>query len=294
MVWAYNPIKLSPNIKDVQLKTIFPAIACALILGSCAIAPLLSSHTAPLPAVRFLLTFDDGPSPAMEDNPTAKIADTLATNAVQAGIKAVFFVQTRWPGAGGSPVGQILLHRLVAEGHVLGLHSGTARGHIDHTLMSETELATSLADGSGDIKAIQGKAPDLVRPPNWQFNDITLAAYKRASLGMLLTDTFDRDGGPEIFQVRPNTPTRILRDLVRFRERLEAKEISPVNGVVPLVMTFHDPNGFTAEHLTEYLTILPQVAREAGLKIAKRPFYTQRAELWRAARTRVGTTFGPG
>ena len=84
-------IKLPPKIKNLQLKTIFPAIACALILGSCAIVPLLSSHAAPLPKVRFLLTFDDGPSPASEDNPTAKIADTLAANAVQAGIKAVFF-----------------------------------------------------------------------------------------------------------------------------------------------------------------------------------------------------------
>ncbi len=111
---------------------------------------------------------------------------------------------------------------------------------------------------------------------------------------MLLTDTYDRDGGPEIFQVRPKTPTRILRDLVRFRERLEARQIPTVNGVAPLVMTFHDPNGFTAEHLTEYLALLPKVAHEAGLQVAKHPFYTQRATLWRAARKRVGTTFGPG
>ena len=81
----------------------------------------------PHPA-RFLLTFDDGPSVWRPYNPTTVILDTLADNAVQPRIKAAFFVQTRSPRRGGHPYGKELLQRIRDEGHVIALHSGSARG----------------------------------------------------------------------------------------------------------------------------------------------------------------------
>lgn len=265
---------------------------CALFVGGC--TPAVSpppTGSVPLPPIRFLLTFDDGPSPDAEDNPTAKIADTLAANAVQPRIKAVFFVQTRWPGAGGSLVGRGLMRRLAAEGHILGLHSGSVRGHIDHPSMSADELATSLADGIADIKAIARRAPDLLRPPNWAFDARTLAAYGRAGLGMLLTDVSAKDGGPVVFQAAPELGNehdgRIRRDLVRFRNRLGAGEIPTAKGVAPVVMTFHDTNRYTALHLTDYLSTLVRAADSVGLRVGHPPFYAKRAALWQAARARV-------
>jgi len=58
---------------------------------------------APLPVqIRFLLTFDDGPSIQADDNPTLSILEQLAVNDVQPAIKAVFFVQTRNANGGGT------------------------------------------------------------------------------------------------------------------------------------------------------------------------------------------------
>ena len=90
--------------------------------------------------VRFLMTFDDGPSAVPKDNPTQSILDQLANNAVQPNIKAVFFVQTRNRNGGGTAIGQALMRREHAEGDVIALHSGSPRGHINHTQMPWPEF----------------------------------------------------------------------------------------------------------------------------------------------------------
>jgi peptidoglycan/xylan/chitin deacetylase (PgdA/CDA1 family) len=50
------------------------------------------------PPIRFLLTFDDGPSASSFWNPSETVLDSLARNSLQPDIKAVFFVQTRAHG----------------------------------------------------------------------------------------------------------------------------------------------------------------------------------------------------
>jgi peptidoglycan/xylan/chitin deacetylase (PgdA/CDA1 family) len=278
--------RLCHGTQAARLRWIILTTVCAWAMGGCTSAPP-PPLVGPLPPVRFLLTFDDGPSAETEDNPTEKIADTLAVNPIQPGIKAVFFVQTRWEGAGGSAVGQRLLRRLAAEDHVLGLHSGTALGHIDHPDLSPAELIKSLSDGIGDIRAISGRMPDLLRPPDWEYNEATLSAYRRAGLGMLLTDVSARDGGAMIVQASSRQGGKIRRDLARFHQRLGSGAIPTVGGVAPVVMTFHDPNRYTAERLIAYLTTLTQDARRVGLKLASPPFYTERAALAQAARARA-------
>jgi peptidoglycan/xylan/chitin deacetylase (PgdA/CDA1 family) len=157
------------------------AAAIALALCTACTEPATKSAQ-PGPAlatpVRFLLTFDDGPSTWEPYNPTRAVLDQLQHNAVQPGVKAIFFVQTRDPRAGGGAAGQALLRRIHAEGHVLALHSGSARGHVSHVGMSAAELDQSLRDGIADIEAITGAAPKSVRPPFWRFNESTLAAYR--------------------------------------------------------------------------------------------------------------------
>ena len=78
--------------------------------------------------LRFLLTFDDGPH-----RNTGKVLRQLARNPVQPGVKAIFFVQTRHPERGGSSEGRAMMTIEHAEGHLLGLHTGTLQGHVSHT-----------------------------------------------------------------------------------------------------------------------------------------------------------------
>jgi peptidoglycan/xylan/chitin deacetylase (PgdA/CDA1 family) len=271
----------------------FAPLGPRLLVLAFAVGALPACATAaqgPAPRVRFLLTFDDGPSPEATFNSTARVLESLAHNPVQDGIKAVFFVQTRWPGAGGSEVGHALLRRALDAGHLLGLHSGSARGHVDHTALGAAELRASLASGAADLEALSGEAPGLVRPPNWRFDAATLEAYREAGLQMLLTDASARDGSWVLFQVDPQTGGRLRCDLQCHRARVGRGSIPEVDGVFPVVVTFHDVNGYTAEHLVEYLQTLLRAAQEAGFSIARPAFYGEPDALRRVAQARAQST----
>jgi peptidoglycan/xylan/chitin deacetylase (PgdA/CDA1 family) len=245
-----------------------------------------------LPPARFLLTFDDGPSSFTWYNPTRAVLDTLADNDVQPGIKAVFFVQTRARGA-GTPQGQALLQRTRAEGHVLALHSGTARGHIDHRHLSQAELDQSLRDGIQDLTALTGRAPTLIRPPYWNWTHATLAAYQAHGLSMLLTDVHARDGLAYGWTISLHRRSHFREGLARVRT--QAGTLPVQDGVLPVIITFHDTNTFTASHLQEYLHILLEESRQVGLPIATPPFYNDGNEIEEAAllRARTGRYAGP-
>jgi peptidoglycan/xylan/chitin deacetylase (PgdA/CDA1 family) len=133
-----------------------------------------------VPALRFLLTFDDGPSIRSAPNPTEQVLDTLARNPLQPGIKAVFFVQTRAVNGGGTPEGRALIRRELALGHVLGFHTATP-GHSNHLGMRTEQLRASLQLGLADHAEL-GAAPRVVRPPMWAYDDRTLATYAGAGL----------------------------------------------------------------------------------------------------------------
>lgn len=285
--------ELSTRLKNRHsklLKTFLIATLSTLAAGCCNLPEQLPVNSPPLPPVRFLLSFDDGPSTDTGNNPTAKIAATLASNNIQPGIKAVFFVQTRWPEAGGSALGRQLMQRLAVEKHVLGLHSGSVRGHISHIEMDPIELDATLRTGIADIESVSGEATDLVRPTFWEFNATTLAIYKRAGLKMLMTDASARDGSLALFQVERDGG-RLNCDLVCFRLRLSKGRVAVVDGVAPVVVTFHDTNHYTAEHLPEYLSALVRSARNAGLEVAEPPFYSDHTALRQAAHARTGSTY---
>lgn len=245
-----------------------------------------------LPAARFLLTFDDGPSPFTWYNPTRVILDTLAENDVQPGIKGLFFVQTRARGA-STPDGQALLRRTHADGHVLGLHSGSARGHLDHRHLAPAELDQSLQDGIQDLTALTGRAPTLVRPPFWNWDARTRAAYQAHGLAMLLTDINARDGKAYGWTVSVRRRSHFRAGLERVRTH--ASTLPVYNGILPVVITFHDTNVYTASHLQEYLHILLEESRHVGLPIATPPFYNGAEEIEEAAllRAHAGLYAGP-
>jgi len=228
--------------------------------------------------VRFLLTFDDGPASAVNDNPTVHILEVLA----QKNIKAVFFTQTRAWNGGGTEMGRFLIRREYNEGHIVALHSATPM-HSNHRFMSREKLDQTMQLGVDDLRAETGAAPKLVRPPFWAYDAETLASYQAHGLHMLLTDLNANDG--KIYGVNFSWHKRsnMLKHLAETRKRWAAGQMPAIDGYTPVVVTFHDVNTYTSRHIEEYLDILLDVARELNVPLADKPFYDQHDELERAA-----------
>ncbi|MHB8455525.1 MAG: polysaccharide deacetylase family protein [Acidiferrobacterales bacterium] len=261
-----------------------PALAatCAIVAFAAARAACAQEiqKDAPRPVlVRFLLTFDDGPSAVRQDNSTRSILDQLDRNKIQPHIKAVFFVQTRNPNGGGSVIGRELLQREHADGHLIELHSGSPRGHINHTQMPWPEFVQSLKDGIADIESVTGSAPEFVRPPFWAFNAYTLAGYQEHNLRMLLDDVTIGDGKVHGVIVNFHARNRMRIDLRNMYRKIQAGKIPEVAGHYPIVVTFHDTNPYTASHLQPYLEMLVEEAWRAGMTLDNQYFYGRTTDI---------------
>ncbi|WNW10179.1 polysaccharide deacetylase family protein [Pseudomonas sp. DTU_2021_1001937_2_SI_NGA_ILE_001] len=266
-------------------------LALAVLLAGCIGPPIpLTERTvenlrqqAP---VRFVLSFDDGPSGSDFYNPTARILDDLADNPVMPGIKAVFFVQTGAIGGGGTATGRELMRREGRERHVLGFHTATPR-HTNHRSLSPEALEQALTDGLRIIQAETGQHATLVRPPFWNYDRRTFAAYQQKGLSVLLTDLSANDGKIYGFNMSPRRRENLLLQVSQVRERIAHGELPVVDGATPVVVTFHDVNRYTARHIQEYLQILLDSAQADGLPLAAKPFYDDPEELLRAATART-------
>jgi peptidoglycan/xylan/chitin deacetylase (PgdA/CDA1 family) len=255
----------------------------ALVLSGCQTVPELPSSQ----QFRFLLTFDDGPSIRKTDNPTLEILEQLAHNNVQPGIKGIFFVQTRNRNGGGTPEGREVMRRIDAEGHLLGLHSGDPRGHVGHLRLTSERLNQTLIDGAEDIRSVTGRSPELVRPPGLAYNDETLALYQANGMRMLLSDVNARDGVIHIFNISFRRRSHLYAALRAMRASAIRGELPQIDDAVPIIVTFHDPNPFTARHFGEYLHILTEGAARAGLTLAAKPFYDTPVALKKTALLRA-------
>ena len=274
-----------------RLVKVLSALIIATGLVGCIASPIemtpqTEQRLSAQPPIRFLLTFDDGPSASSFWNPTMTVLDSLTTNPVQPNLKAVFFVQTRASRAGGSEIGRQVMHREQAEGQILGFHTATP-GHTNHRSLDPQELEQSLTNGSADIAAITGAPPTLVRPPFWNYDKRTFAAYQQHGMHLLLTDLSANDGKIWGFNASPRRRAHFLRTMSEVRERIALGELPVVDGVIPVVVTFHDLNRYTARHTREYLQILLDSARATGVKTAEKPFYDDTAALQRAAMART-------
>lgn len=263
--------------------------ACAgLLLGALAACASTPAPPLPLPEsqppIRFLLSFDDGPSAKPQRNPTRTIVDRLASNALQPGIKALFFVQTGTLNGGATELGRALIAREAAEGHLIGFHTATP-GHSSHTRMQGPSLEASLRQGLAEHRALTGTQPTLVRPPAWAYDARTLQTYAEHGLSLMMTDLSANDGKV----IWPNFSLRrrshFEHQMIALRERLH--ELPVIDGVRPVVVTFHDPNSYTARHIEEYLQILLDAARLAGLSVDAKAFYDDRAAIEEAAQARA-------
>jgi peptidoglycan-N-acetylglucosamine deacetylase len=265
-----------------RLLTLHALLAALALPG---IASGADAPAAPAP-IRFLLTFDDGPSGASWRNPTERILDVLEHNAAQPGIKAIFFAQTGALGDAADGVGRRLLRREHDDGHLLAFHTATPR-HSNHRYLGADELAASLRRGGAELQAVAGVAPTLVRPPFWSYDAATLAQYQRHGMRMLLTDLSANDGVIWGVNWSWHKRSNLLANLAELRPRWLAGELPVVDGATPVVVTFHDINRYTAITIEEYLDILLDVARELDMPTAAKPFYDERDALEKAALART-------
>ena len=118
----------------------------------------------------FYLTFDDGPNPRW----TPPLLDVLR----EQGVKATFFLIDEHITAETAPI----VERIAAEGHAIGLHSGTRKLMI----LSPSAFADRLTRAAGRITAITGREPcKLFRPhAGWRsatmYEGLEQAGYRLA------------------------------------------------------------------------------------------------------------------
>ena len=148
-------------------------------------------------------------------------------------------------------------------------------------------MEQSLTNGVADLTAISGKAPRLVRPPFWNYDERTFAAYQTHGLRILLTDLSANDGKTWGINGSLRRRSNLRDQLARATQQISVGALPAVDGVIPVVVTFHDLNPYTARHMQEYLQILLDVAEDVGLATDKQAFYGQREALQRAALRRA-------
>jgi len=264
-------------------------LTAVLTLAGCAlgpVTPLAPDTAAKLAPVRFLLTFDDGPDTGPYGG-TPFILRQLADNPVTPGIKALFFVQTEHPLRGGGPEGRVQMHDTCAQGQLMAVHSGMVEGHTSHTRLPSDVLAASLRRGAADIALQCGTALPVVRPPTWRHDTRTMDVYHQVGMKMMMADANARDGKIYGWNISLRRRPHMRHELERVGQAMVAQRLQPVEGVTPVIVAFHDPNGFTAMHMTDYLQILVDTARDNGLPLADPPFYTDTQAAGRAALARA-------
>ncbi|MBB5191613.1 peptidoglycan/xylan/chitin deacetylase (PgdA/CDA1 family) [Silvimonas terrae] len=275
-----------PTTRTLVLAALISLLAACASTPPPQTTPDMASQLQQRAPIRFLLTFDDGPARGSTDNSSLQILRTLDQNPVQPGIKAVFFAQTRSWHAGETEAGRAILRQEVADGQVLGFHTATPF-HADHALMKPQDLEASLNNGIADLTSLRGSAPDLVRPPFWAYNAQTFAAYQQHGLHMLLTDLSANDGKIYGYHISLHRRGNLLNMLAHVRDEILIGKLPVVDGAIPVVVTFHDINGYTADHMAEYLQILIDTAHELQMPTTTRPFYDEAAAVDRAAVARA-------
>jgi len=260
-----------------------PGILCSafagLLLASCRSVPPAHVQYDRILPIRFLVTLDDGPSIRRPYNPTLAIADQLATNDIQPGIKAIFFVQTEHPRGGGTQEGREIMHWLSLQGHTIGIHSVSPLGHVDHTKMPTNDLPCALEKAKDLIRGLTGSDPLFVRPPYGVYNLRTQSLYADLHLRMLMADVPAHDG--VIYGYHLVAKWHAREHFRAALENLKAKLLQQDLSVtpIPVIVSFHDVNPYTAKRLTEYLHFLVEEAQHIGLTFPEKPFYATAEEV---------------
>ena len=131
----------------------------------------------PEPTAFVALTFDDGPSGAL----TERLLDGLR----ERDAKATFFLCGYRIEQYPSP-----MDRYLAEGHELGVHSTV---HADLTKLSRAQIRQDMEGTIGQITALTGVRPTVMRPPGGAYNDTVLEEAAAEGMSVILWSVDSRD-----------------------------------------------------------------------------------------------------
>jgi len=172
---------------------------------------------------------------------------------------------------------------MAADGHVVGVHTGSTRDHVDHReraaappydwnhdgALDEHDgangLESDLLRAKDRIRTLTGSEPVLVRPTYGVTNEAVRTVYRNLGLRMLLwhvdsRDALDHRRGPDTIEAN-----------IRSQLRAQIAVGRPV-----IIVLFHDINFATQTHLDDYLIAIYEAAEAEG-KVAAFP--TSRKEL---------------
>lgn len=224
--------------------------------------------------VTAILTFDDGPHAAStgSSNYSLQALDALKTNSVQPNAKAAFFIQTAVPYRGGSDGGKNVLRRMVAEGHVVGIHTGSAEDHVSHVLRQRTgKLPDDLAGAIEYLDIELGVQDRFVRPVGGACNAQVLGTYKEAGLQIIHWDIDSLD-------------SHLRVGVADIREQLGKEIVRQANaGATEVVVLFHELDADTRGRIEDYMAVLKQSAGDAGHAVK---FAMSKQEIVRAFKRR--------
>ncbi|MFI6662248.1 bifunctional polysaccharide deacetylase/glycosyltransferase family 2 protein [Streptomyces sp. NPDC050523] len=197
-----------------------------------------SPHTARVKARTIALTFDDGPDPTW----TPRILDVLRRNHVH----ATFFV------VGSQVVAHPeLVHRIVAEGHQIGIHSFT---HPDLAHLAPWQRSLELRETQLSVAGAAGVTTALLRPPysskNDALDDADWSVLEQAGAAGYVTVLTTRDA--EDWQ-RPGVERILARATPRGR-----------GGQIVLM---HDAGGDRSQTVAALTSLVPRL-KARGYKFA--------------------------
>jgi hypothetical protein len=99
---------------------------------------------------------------------------------------------------------------------------------------------------------------------------------------MLLTDVSVSDGKSWGYRANPRRSSVLARQMLAVQQRIATGSIPEVDGWLPIIVTFHDTNTWTAKHMVDYLQLLISSAAQAGIELDQQAFYAQRDQLSKA------------
>jgi len=229
--------------------------------------------------VTIALTFDDGPHAAdlgIKENKTEKVLNILRKKE----IKAAFFIQTHAPGRAKTANGGNVVQRMAEEGHIVGIHTGSLKDHVEHALRVKDKPEDVNGDGKLDgenglesdlirakflIKKLTGKTPEFVRAPygRYKAHREILPTYRRQKLIHVSWDVDSLDNTP--LKGRRRSPEEVKKAL---KDSFAASKFNEV------IVLFHDLNLYTSEKLEDYINIIIKATVESK----KAPRFTSRTQ----------------
>lgn len=234
--------------------------------------------------VEVVLTFDDGPHTTKNSsqNRTRMVMNALDRR----GIPGVFFIQSHAhskegkPFRGNHPIGQQIIKDMIADGHIVGVHTGLdgkgAHAWVNrHTNRHPIDLYDDLVRAK-DLINDEGGTAEFVRAPFGVTNKAVIDMYSALHLEYVGWDVAPegrRIGNETIFAKSAEEVQANIRK--QIKDRLK-------EGKRQLVVLFHDIQNRVAYHIESHIEEIEKTIKRNGFTPDMYPSKRRMEEILRA------------